>query len=347
MKSFEKGYLARQPISQILLQSVRQLGEFKGREDLYRIQAPQVLESLRQVAIIQSTESSNRIEGITAPLAKIRDLVTEKTTPKNRSEQEITGYRDVLSTIHQNYPDMAFTPGLVLQLHRDLYRHTKERGGHWKNAENEITEMLADGRQRVRFKTVPMALTPGAMEGLHEGTRALWQDGSVEKLLVLPAYVLDFLCIHPFMDGNGRMARLLTLLLLYQAGYSVGRYISLERIIEESKETYYEALQASSRRWHEGKHDLAPWAEYLLGTLLAAYKEMEQRVGTISTAKGAKRKMLLDAIAHKYGDFSVTELQESCPTVGVDLIRKVLHEERKAGRLECLGRGPKARWRRI
>jgi Fic family protein len=347
MKSFEKGFLAKQPISQTVLQSVRQLGEFKGREDLYRLQAPQVLESLRQVAIIQSTESSNRIEGITAPLAKIRDLVAERTTPKNRSEQEITGYRDVLSTLHQNYADMPFTASLVLQLHRDLYRHTGERGGRWKHAENEITEMLPDGQRRVRFKTVPMAAVPDAMKTLHDGLRGPWRDGSVEKLLLIPAYVLDFLCIHPFADGNGRMARLLSLLLLYQAGFTVGRYISLERVVEESRDTYYEALQASSRRWHEGKHDIAPWTEYFLGTVLAAYKEMEQRVGILHTARGAKRSLLLDAIAHKYGDFSVAELQESCPTVGLDLIRKVLHEEGKAGRLRCLGRGPKARWRRI
>lgn len=346
MKSFEKGLVEKQRVTQDLLQSVRQLGEFKGREALYRAQAPQVLETLRQAAIIQSTESSNRIEGVTAPLRVIRDLVAEKTTPKDRPQQEIAGYRDVLNTIHGNFANMRLSSGLVRQLHRDLYHYTGQAGGGWKNVENEITEMQAGGKAVVRFRTVPMAVTPDFMEVLNREFRGLWDKGHVEKLLLIPAYVLDFLCIHPFVDGNGRMARLLSLLLLYQAGFTVGRYISLEKIVETSKETYYDALKASSRGWHQGKHDLYPWTEYFLGVVLAAYREMEQRVGMVSTAKGAKRQMILDAIAHKYGDFSASEIQEACPSVGVDLIRRVLHEERKADRLECLGRGPKARWRR-
>lgn len=347
MKSFETGLVENQKVTQDLLQVVRQLGEFKGREGLYRAQAPQVLETLRQAAIVQSTESSNRIEGITAPIKVIRDLVSEKTTPKDRPQQEIAGYRDVLNTIHGNFADMLLTSGLVRQLHRDLYRYTGQTGGRWKNVENEITEMLPNGKTIVRFSTVPMAITPDFMDALHRQMKTRWEQGRVEKLLLVPAYILDFLCIHPFVDGNGRMARLLSLLLLYQAGFTVGRYISLEKIVEESKETYYDALKASSRDWHKGRHDLLPWTEYFLGVVLAAYREMEQRVGMISTAKGAKRQMILDAIAHKYGDFSASEIQEACPSVGVDLIRRVLHEERKANQLECLGRGPKARWRRI
>lgn len=347
MKSFEAGFIERQPITQKLLQTVRLLGEYKGKEELFKQQIPQALETLRQAAVIQSTESSNRIEGVTAPLERIQALVAKKTKPRNRSEQEITGYRDVLNTIHASYPHIPIKPGTVLQLHRDLYRYAGESGGHWKAVDNEITEVQPDGTKIIRFRPVSAFATPSAMEDLHARFGELWQTGEVEKLLLIPAYVLDFLCVHPFLDGNGRMARLLTLLLLYQAGFEVGRYISLETIVEQSKESYYDTLQQSSQGWHEGKHELLPWTEYFLGTLLAAYRDFEQRVGLMTTAHGAKTEMVLNAIQTMQGEFSVKTLRERCPHVGVDLIRRILREERQAERLECLGRGPDARWRRI
>ncbi len=347
MKSFEANFIEHQPITQKLLQTVRLLGEYKGKEELFKQQIPQALETLRQAAIIQSTESSNRIEGVTAPLERIQALVAKKTQPRNRSEQEITGYRDVLTTIHASHQHIPVKSGTVLQLHRDLYRYAGESGGRWKATDNEITEVRADGTKLTRFRPVSAFATPGAMEDLHTGFSELWQSGAVEKLLLIPAYVLDFLCIHPFLDGNGRMARLLTLLLLYQAGFEVGRYISLEMIVEQSKESYYDALHQSSQGWHEGKHELLPWTEYFLGTLLAAYRDFEQRVGLLTTAHGAKTEMVLNAIQTMQGEFSVKTLRERCPHVGVDLIRRILREERQAERLECLGRGPEARWRRI
>lgn len=347
MKSFEEGFIERQPITQVLLQTVRTIGEYKGKQELFKEQAPQALETLRQAAIIQSTESSNRIEGITAPLERIKKLVAEKTTPRDRSEQEIAGYRDVLNTIHTNYTHIPFTTGVVLQLHRDLYQFSVGEGGRWKTVDNEISETHADGTKIVRFKPVHAYATPEAMQRLHERFNTLWQSGEVEPLLLISTYILDFLCIHPFLDGNGRMARLITLLLLYKAGYEVGRFISLERIVERTKESYYDTLYQSSQNWHQREHNLLPWWEYFLGVVvLSAYREFEQRVGLVTSAKGAKTAMVLDAISNLPRNFSIKDLQERCPTVGIDLIRRILRQERTAGRLECLGRGPDARWQK-
>ncbi|WP_235018939.1 Fic family protein [Tolypothrix sp. NIES-4075] len=235
----------------------------------------------------------------------------------------------------------------MLQLHRDLYQFTVGEGGRWKSVDNEISETHPDGTKVVRFQPVPAYATPSAMQQLHERFNTLWQSDEIEPLLLIPTYVLDFLCIHPFSDGNGRMARLLTLLLLYKADYEVGRFISLERIVERTKESYYDTLYQSSQNWHEGQHSLLPWWEYFLGVVvLSAYREFEQRVGLVTSVKGAKTAMVLDALNNMSGDFSIKDLQERCPTVGIDLIRRILRQEREAGRLECLGRGPDARWRK-
>lgn len=346
MKSFGPDFLDGFPVSLGTLRAVGALREFKGRQDLHKRQIPQALETLRQAAVIQSTESSNRIEGVTAPLKRIQALVAEKTTPRDRPEQEIAGYRDVLNAIHANYADIPFTTGVVLQFHRDLYKYAGD-GGHWKNSDNAIVERHPDGTKVIRFKPVPAFSTPEHMEHLHELFRAAWNEAKVERLLLIAAYVLDFLCIHPFPDGNGRMARLLTLLLLYHAGYEAGRYISLERIIEDSKESYYDTLMQSSQGWHEGRHDLVPWVEYFLGIVTAAYNELERRVGTLTSARGAKSEMVLDAIRATFGEFSVKEIQARCPHVSIDLIRRILRQQRESGNLECLGRGPDARWRRL
>jgi Fic family protein len=236
---------------------------------------------------------------------------------------------------------------VVLQLHRDLYRYLAAEGGHWKTVDNEIAETRPDGTKITRFHPVAAFATSDYMEKLHIRFNALWRAEEVEKLVLIPTYVLDFLCIHPFLDGNGRMARLLSLLLLYQAGFDVGRYISLEKIVEQSKESYYDSLYQSSQGWHEGQHTLLPWTEYFLGVLVAAYREFEQRVGLLTTARGAKTEMVLEAIRAMHGEFSVKDLQDRCPHVGIDLIRRILREQRQAKALECLGRGPDARWRNI
>jgi Fic family protein len=346
LHSLDEQFEKRLPLSHGLLRTVRLLGEYFGKEELYRSQMPQALEALRQAAIIQSTESSNRIEGVTAPAARIRDLVAEKTSPRNRSEQEIAGYRDVLNTIHGNHAAMRLSSNLVLQLHRDLFRYTSDQGGRWKNSPNTITERRADGSVFVRFEPLAPHLVSDAMDDLQRQLRRRWEEDRIDKLLLIPAYVLDFLCIHPFRDGNGRMARLLTLLLLYHSGFEVGRFISLEKIIEESKESYYDTLYQSSQGWHKSTHVLTPWTEYFVGVLVAAYRQFEARTGILTTSRGAKTAMVLEAIERFHGDFSVREIQEQCPNVGVDLIRRILREQRNSSKLECLGRGPAARWRR-
>lgn len=313
MNSFEKNYLERLPITHNLLQTVRLLGEYKGKQEMFSRQTPQILETLRQAAIIQSTESSNRIEGVVAQANRIKALVEDKTTPRDRSEQEILGYRDVLNIIHANQPNIPLKPSIILQFHRDMFRYANDSGGQWKSANNDITEKYPDGTVTIRFTPVSAVATPPAMESLHTEFLARWQSGQVEKLLLIPAYVLDFLCIHPFRDGNGRMARLLSLLLLYQAGFEVGRYISLEKLVEKTKESYYECLQKSSSGWHQAQHDVLPWTEYFLGLLLAAYRDFEERVGVFTSTRGAKTQMVLEAVRRLPETFRMTEVEQACP----------------------------------
>ncbi len=229
-----------------------------GRGEADRQQHPEALKTLIAIARIQSTEASNAIEQITAPRKRIEALVAEKTTPANRSEEEIAGYRAVLDTIHASAPHIPFKPSVVEQLHRNLYQFTNVPAGRWKTVENEIEEERADRTKVVRFRTVPAAETRAAMEELHTRFADALAAHEHHPLLLIGCYVFDFLAIHPFRDGNGRMARLLTLLALYQSGYEVGRFISLERLIEESKETYYDALEAAGHGWHEDAHDIKP-----------------------------------------------------------------------------------------
>src|SRR5713226_1207689 len=344
-KSFENGVLSRQPINQGLVQSVRLVGEYRGKQALFKQQSPEVLEVLRANAVIQSTESSNRIEGVVAPLERIRDLVAHRATPANRSEQEIAGYREVLNTIHSHPEDVRLTPNVVLQLHRDLFQFAPGGGGRWKSTDNDIMERRPDGTSVVRFKPLPAHLTAGAMDRLHTEFSATLDTGTVEPLLLIPAYVLDFLCIHPFADGNGRMARLLSLLLLYQAGYEVGRYISLEGVIEQTKEGYYDSLYASSQGWHEAQHSLVPWWEYFVGVMLVkAYRDFEDRVGVTSARRGAKRNMIRDAVHRLPNRFRYADLERALPAVSRPTIARALRELRAEGAIRCLKPGRDATW---
>lgn len=344
-KSFQTGVLARQQLSQRLLQSVRLVGEYRGKETLFTQQSPQVLQELRERAVIQSTESSNRIEGVVAPAQRIRDLVAKRTEPANRSEQEIAGYRDVLNTIHTNFVDMQFTSNLVLQLHRDLFQFVPGGGGHWKLSHNDITETRPDGTTLIRFKPLAPHLVPDAMAQLHDRYRADLETSAIDPLLLVPAYVLDFLCIHPFADGNGRMARLLTLLLLYQAGYKVGRYISLETAIEATKEGYYDSLFASSQAWHEARHSLVPWWEYFVGVMLVkAYRQFEERVGVTNARRGAKRDMVRDAVNRLPNRFCYADLERALPAISRPTIARALRELRDEGSIRCLTSGRDAMW---
>lgn len=346
MNSFGQAYLDKLVVPQRIIIMIRKLGEHKGRQELYKKQAPEMLENLRQVALIQSTESSNRIEGIVADDKRLRAIVEEKVKPANRSEAEIAGYRDVLNTIHQSHEHMPFTERVVLQLHRDVMKYAGADGGKWKSAPNEISETLPDGVKRIRFTPVAPHLTEEAMRTLHARFNELEAARESDPLLLIPFYVLDFLCIHPFLDGNGRLARLIALLLLYQHGYEVGRYVSLERIIEQTKQSYYDTLYTSSQGWHESRHDVLPWTEYFLATLLAAYDEFESRFGKVSKGRGSKTDTVKNAIDRFVADFSLTDIEKACPLVSRDMIRRILFDLKKEGLVVCLGRGPSARWRK-
>ncbi len=329
----------------------RQLSEIdvgRGRQEAFARQHPAALESLKQLAVIQSVEASNAIENITAPPRRLEELVAQKTTPRNRSEAEIAGYRAVLDTIHSSADDIPFKPNVVLQLHRDLYQFAPRPGGHWKTSDNLVTEERADGTIAVRFTPVPALDTPAEMDDLHNLLDDAWRADQHHRLLLTGAYVLDFLVIHPFTDGNGRMSRLLTLLLLYKAGYEVGRFISIEKLIEQSKETYYDALAASTERWHSGKHDLQPWLSYFLGVLTAAYREFEPRAQAVTAGRGSKAELVKSFVHSNLSDaFTFADVKRASPGVSDEYIRQVLRELRDAGVIEGTGAGRGAGWRRL
>ncbi len=358
MRSFDGGALRRLVYPPHLVSAIRVLGEYKGKEELFTRQTPQLLETLLRAAIIESAESSNRIEGVTAARERVTAIVDANAKPANRSEAEIAGYRDVLNTIHASHDGIviaargderntALSSSLVRQLHRDLFKYSPSDGGSWKGMDNDIVEHHSDGTTRVRFRPVSPSATPDFMTGLHERFVEEWQRQEIDPFVLIPAYVLDFLCIHPFRDGNGRMARLLTLLLLYKTGVGVGRFISLERIVEESKTGYYEALRASSLGWHDGKHDLVPWVEYVAGMVTAAYREFELRVGAVGSARGAKTEMVRHAITALPEVFRMTDVELRCPTVSREMIRKVLREFRTSGLIRSEGAGKAAIWRKL
>jgi Fic family protein len=298
--------------------------------------------------MVRSTEASNAIENIHAPLARIEALVAETTEPRTRSEQEIAGYRDVLATIHANGANIPFEPRYVKQLHGNLYRYVGTRdAGHWKGLDNEVEEKLPDGTRVVRFTPVSAALTPQAMHDLHRELRRALDAALYEPLLLCAAYILDFTVIHPFRDGNGRMSRLITLWLLYIVGHEVGRYISLEKLIDESKETYYEALGESTAGWHDGEHDLQPWTDYFLGILIAAYREFESRTGALG-GRGSKKALITTFIdSLMVTEFTIADVRQAAPGVSDGYINKLLGELKKDGRIESLGTGRGARWRRL
>ena len=344
--SFGPRYLEQLTVPMSTVRSIGLLGEYKGKQQLFEKQSPQMLSALREAAQVQSIESSNRIEGVVAASGRIADLAAEKTTPRDRSEQEIAGYRDVLSTVHANALGMDLSTGLVLQLHRNMYQFSPTPGGAWKSTPNDIVDVLPDGAHRLRFAPVPPEFVDTAMRELVTGYRSVASAAQIDWLITVPAFVLDFLCIHPFSDGNGRLSRILNLMLLYQSGYNVGRYISLEKVIEDSKETYHEALEASSEGWHEGRHDLVPWLQYSHGVLIAAYLEFEHRVGQMGTGRGAKREMVIDCIRHLPANFRYADVERACPGVSRPTIVRVLGELRDNGEIRCVKGGRDATWER-
>lgn len=346
MKSLDRSFLERQSVPLEFAGTLRLLGEYRGKQELYTRQTPQVLNTLKQVSIIQSTESSNRIEGILVEEKRLKPLLEKDATPRNRSEAEVVGYKNVLSRIHTAYESFSITPETILKIHRDMLSHTDLPAGRWKNRDNTIEERLPDGRWITRFVPVTARETPYYMNELCSRFNSLWEEGRIDCLLLIHAFVLDFLCIHPFTDGNGRVSRLLAVLLLHQSGYEVSRYISLERLIEDSKESYYNVLNRASERWHEGGHAILSWWQFSLGILIGAYKEFENRVGIIRSSRGAKTAWVRDAIEQLPEEFGVGELVRACSGVSRPMIRTVLEALRKEGKLEVLGTGRGAKWKK-
>jgi Fic family protein len=348
MRSLNLKFIEDIRLSPAQASALKKIGAYQGMQALFARQTPEVLDSLRRVARIESSESSNRIEGVTAPPDRVRALVLEDTKPRDRSEQEIAGYRDTLEMIHESAEYMALSIPTIKQLHTRMFSYQPEEGGQWKHVDNKIIETNDDGSIKdIRFEPVSAADTEGAMEELVRSYDLAINQYSLEPLIVIPLTVLDFLCVHPFLDGNGRMSRLLTLLLLYHADYQVGRYISLERIVEESKVTYYESLKASSQNWHQGEHDPHPWINYFWGVLLRAYREFEERVGEIRSKKLSKTDQIRMAVERKVGLFAISEIEEECPHISRDMIKLVLRDMRDAGAIAIKGKGRGAKWIRL
>lgn len=345
MKTLQFFGSSAQSIPQSTAWYLADLGEYLGKQELYTRQSPQKLKALKEHAIIESAVSSNRIEGVTVDPARIKKVVLGKAHLRDRDEQEVRGYRSALELLHTKSGSLTLSEETILKLHR-LARGAMGDAGEYKSRDSDIIEQYPDGRSRIRFKTVSAKKTQRYMKSLVTA----WQDCIKERwthpLLALAACNLDFLCIHPFRDGNGRVSRLLMLLQSYHLGYEVGRYISLERIIEENKQRYYETLEQSSNGWHEGKHDPFPYLNFVLFILKEAYKEFEERAGSTVSPRGSKTEMVHHAVNAAEGDFNVTDLEKKCPAVSRDMIRTVLKGMQKEGVVKCIGRGPGALWRK-
>ncbi len=340
MRSFEYKTAYEKLLTPEIVSLLAQIHEQKGRQSQLLETQKEALTELLEIAKIQSTEASNRIEGIITTDDRLKKIVLDKTTPRNRSEREIAGYRDVLSTIHENYEYIPIRPGVLLQLHRDLYRFSGlSIGGSFKNSDNVIKETLPDGASRVRFEPVPAWETPEAMDALCAALNSALGDPELDPLLLLPMFILDFLCIHPFNDGNGRMSRLLTLLLLYRCDYFIGKYISVEKLIADTKESYYDALQESTVGWHEGKNDYLPFARYLLGVIVAAYRDFAARVDVLITRGLSKPNRVRELIRMTTGRVTKAAIMRQCPDISQKTVERALKELMASGEIIKIGGG--------
>lgn len=299
--------------------------EFKGEQALFIEAHIDELEQLVEVARIQSTEASNRIEGIYTSDERLKLIALDKTMPRTRNEFEIAGYRDVLNTIHNSYEHIPIKPSIILQLHRDLYKFSAgDAGGKYKENDNVISEEDVEGNQKVRFVPVHAWETPEMINQLCDAYEEILKNEDADPLLIIPMFILDFLCIHPFNDGNGRMSRLLTLLLLYRSGYIVGKYISIEKLIEISKDTYYDALLESSQLWHEGKNNYEPFVRYMLGVVVNAYREFSSRVRLLATSDLSKPERVREVIKETLGTITKAEIMKKCPDISQITIQRAL-----------------------
>ena len=340
MRQFEYSKMPEGFLTPETMDLVAAIHESRGRQELHLAAKRDVLDALVAVSKIQSTESSNRIEGIRTSDRRLRAIMSDKVALKSRDEEEIAGYRDVLDKVHESYEYIDVTPSVILQLHGNLYRYTPSSlGGHFKIGDNEIRERRADGTEYVRFKTVPAVATEDAMRHLCKAYNEAIENESFDSLLLSLLFVFDFTCIHPFNDGNGRMSRLLTLLLLYKAGYVVGKYVSIEKEIERTKGDYYDALAASSDGWHDGSNNPGPFVRYMLGVVLAAYRDFESRVSLVTSAKLTKAERVEAILREGVGKVTKADIVETCPDISKITIERALAELLEAGKIEKVGAG--------
>lgn len=342
MRNFDYMKLAKTKWDMEIVSYIAKIHECKGRQDLFIRQKPVELERLVEIARIQSTESSNKIEGIVTTSTRIKQLMDDKTTPRNRDENEIMGYRDVLNTIHESHDYIPIRPTYILQLHRDLVKRAgMSYGGRFKNVQNYINETRADGTQFTRFTPVAPYETEAAVEAICVSYEKTLSLEVVDPLILIPAFICDFLCIHPFNDGNGRMSRLLTLLLLYQNGYEVGKYISVEKQIEKTKDVYYDVLQGTDHGWHEEQNDYTPFIRYMLQVILACYTEFEERVGMLTNGgvKSRPYDIVKAYVSGKVGKFTSAEVIAGCPGAGRSAILAALKRLTQENMIVKLGSG--------
>ena len=339
MRTFNYSKIKEQKWDSEILGYIAAIYREVGKQEQYLKQRPEELEKLVEIAKIQSTEASNAIEGIVTTNTRIRQLVEEKTTPKNRDEQEIAGYRDVLNAIHDSFDVIPISRNYILQLHKIMYSHMNNPlAGQTKNIQNYISATYPDGHTETLFTPLSPFETPEALDKICEEYNRVIGNFEVEPLIVIPIFIHDFLCIHPFNDGNGRMSRLLTTLLLYRNGFYVGKYISLEVKIAKTKDLYYGALARSQDGWHEGCEDAVPFIKYLLSIILAAYKDFEDRFSIVETKLPAVE-MVRKATQNKIGRFTKQDIRELCPSLSISSIEGSLRKLVKEGDLKREGSG--------
>lgn len=349
MRQFDYSRLAERTWDNEILQYVSKIHEYKGRQELYLRQKPIKLDRLIEIAKVQSTEASNQIEGIITTNARLKQLVADKTTPRNRDEEEILGYRNVLNLVHESYDMIPVRGSYILQLHRDLLKYTNlSYGGKYKTTPNEIDMILASGERVVLFKPLEPYETPDAIDAICESYQKTLDLEIVDELILIPCFILDFLCVHPFNDGNGRMSRLLTLLLLYRSGYMIGQYISIEKEIADTKAAYYEALQKADFGWYEENNDPKPFIKYMLGVILSCYRKFEERMRTVveSGVKSTSYDIVRSRVLEKIGKFSKQEILSECPSLGSSSVESALKKLVDDGTLVRIGSGRKTLYAR-
>lgn len=349
MRSFDYTYLAERTWDNEILSYISKIHEYKGKQELFLHQKPVVLNRLIEIAKIQSTEASNRIEGIITTNIRLKQLVADKTTPKNRDEEEILGYRNVLNLVHENYDIIPVRSNYILQMHRDLLKYTNySYGGQYKTTPNEIDMIMANGEKKILFKPVDPYETPDAIDQICTNYQLALDKELIDELILIPCFILDFLCIHPFNDGNGRMSRLLTLLLLYRSNYLVGKFISIEKAIADTKEAYYDALQKADQGWYEGNNDPKPFIKYMLGIILSCYKDFEERIITVNSSgtKSTSYDIVRSYIEKKIGKFSKQDVLAGCPSLGSSSVESALKKLVENGTLMRIGAGRKTLYAR-